>query len=347
MPDAPLELLERVEEIASKYAVVTDRENRVPDEALGELVGAGAFNAAGLGPLGIVQVVRSISRHSPGMAHVVLVHSTSVFASGLGSVDGIVAFSMTEPGGGSDVLGNLKTTAEERDGSAVIRGEKLFTSNAPYARYFLVLAKGPEGPTLYLAERDESIQVEPLDLLGLRGTGSSRVVYNDTPARRVGEPGRGLREALNGINMGRLGYAAIALGIIDASLEEIVRHASSKIVFGKRLIDYQGLRWRIAELAMEREALEALVYSTARAAEAEGRVDPLKAAVAKNLGASAAQKAAWTATQALGGRGLQRWSRMERLSRDARVLDIGEGSREVLLDFIASRIVKALQGGSG
>ncbi|MCE4622064.1 MAG: acyl-CoA dehydrogenase family protein, partial [Desulfurococcales archaeon] len=113
-------------------------------------------------------------------------------------------------------------------------------------------------------------------------------------------------------------------------------------IFGKKLIDYQGLRWRIAELFMEREALEALVYSTAEKAESEGKIDPLKAAVAKNLGASIAQRATWAATQALGGRGLKRWSRIERLSRDARVLDIGEGSREVLLDFIASRAIKGL-----
>ena len=342
MPNAPRELLEKVEEIASKYAEETDKNNLAPSQALNELVSAGAFRAGDLGPLGIVQVVRHVSRHSPGMAHIILVHSTSVFTGRLEVDDGIVAFSMTEPGGGSDVLSNLKTLAEEDGEKAVISGEKLFTSNAPYAKYFLILAKGPEGPTLYLAEKDDSIYVEPLDLLGLRGTGSSRVVYRGTPAKRVGEPGKGLKEALTGINMGRLGYAAIALGIIDASLEIIIEHASTKVIFGKKLIDYQGLRWRIAELFMEREALEALVYSTAEKAESEGKIDPLKAAVAKNLGASIAQRATWAATQALGGRGLKRWSRIERLSRDARVLDIGEGSREVLLDFIASRAIKGL-----
>lgn len=344
MPNAPLELLEKVEDIASRYAEETDKNNLAPSQALEELEKAGAFNARTLGPLGVVQVVRHVSRHSPGIAHIILVHSTSMFTGKLEIEDGIVAFSMTEPGGGSDVLSNLKTSAVESSGRTIIKGEKLFTSNAPYAKYFLVLAKGPEGPTLYLAEKDDSIRVELLDLLGLRGTGSSRVIYEGTVSERVGEPGRGLKEALTGINMGRLGYAAIALGIIDASLESMVRHASTKIIFGKKLIDYQGLRWRIAELVMEREALEALVYSTAEKAESQGKIDPLKAAIAKNLGASIAQRAAWTATQAMGGRGLKRWSRMERLSRDARVLDIGEGSREVLLDFIASRAIRKLTG---
>ncbi|MCE4601445.1 MAG: acyl-CoA/acyl-ACP dehydrogenase [Desulfurococcales archaeon] len=341
MKDDRVELVERAEAIASKYAEETDRSNLVPAEALEELLRIGVFDARSLGPIGVIEVVRGISRYSPGMAHVVLVHSTSIYTGRLDVADGIVAFSMTEPGGGSDVLANLKTVAEEVDGNrVVINGVKMFTSNAPYAKYFLVLARGREGPALYLAEKDETIEVEVLDLLGLRGTGSSKVVYNNTPGELVGTPGKGLKEALTGINMGRLGYAAIALGIADASLEMAVTSASKKTVFGKRLIEYQGLRWRIAEIAMEREALEALVYSTARLAEETGGVDPYKAAVAKNLGASLAQKATWMATQTLGGRGLARWSRPERLMRDARVLDIGEGSREVLLDFIASRIVK-------
>ena len=336
------EVLSRVEEISAQYAEITDRDNLVPQEALVKLFEAGAFNARELGPLGIIEIVRRISRHSPGIAHVVLVHSTSIYTGKLDITDGIVAFSMTEPGGGSDIVANLQTIAHERNGEAIINGVKMFTSNAPYAKYFLILAKGPSGPTLYIAEKDDTIDVEVLDLLGLRGTGSSRVVYNGTRARRVGTPGKGLREALTGINMGRLGYAAIALGIIDACLEIVVKHGEEKIIFSKKLIEYQGLRWRIAEIAMEREALEALVYAIAHEAEKTDLVDPYKAAVAKNLGASIAQKATWLATQALGGRGLARWSRPERLSRDARVLDIGEGSREVLLDFIASRVIKTI-----
>ncbi len=334
-------IIEEAEAIASKYAEETDKNNIIPDEALRALSRIGVFDAKSLGPTGVVEVVRGISRYSPGMAHVVLVHSTSIYTGKLDIADGIVAFSMTEPGGGSDVLANLKTVAEERgDRRVVISGVKMFTSNAPYAKYFLVLARGREGPSLYLAEKDETIEIEVLDLLGLRGTGSSKVTYNNTLGELVGTPGKGLREALTGINMGRLGYAAIALGIADASLEMTVSSASKKTVFGRRLIEYQGLRWRIAEIAMEREALEALVHSAAKLAEETGSVDPYRAAVAKNLGASLAQKATWMATQTLGGRGLARWSRPERLMRDARVLDIGEGSREVLLDFIASRIVK-------
>ncbi len=329
-------VLARVEGVAAEYALRTDMDNLAPREALEELSGLGVFRALELGLDGVLAVVRALARHSPGMAHIVLVHSSSLLAMGR-DPGGIVAFSMTEPGGGTDIVANLRTVAEEADGGYRIRGEKMFTSNAPYADYFLVLARGDGGPTLYLAGRDETVEVEVLDLLGLRGSGASRVVYRGTPAERVGEPGRGVREALQGINLGRLGYAAIALGIADSALRIIVEAASGKVVFGKKLIEYQGLQWRIADIAMKREALEALVEKASR-----GGPDPYLAAVAKNLGASLAQEAAWAAAQVLGGRGLARHSPTERMMRDARVLDVGEGSREVLLDFIASRVVKRL-----
>jgi len=325
----------RLEEAASRYAERVDRENLAPRELLDELEGLGAFRAVDEGPLRVLQAVRAISRWSPGTAHIVLVHSSSVLAMGE-NPGGIVAFSMTEPGGGTDILANLQTRAEGAGDGYRITGEKIFTSNAPYASHFLVLASTSEGPALFLAPRSDRIHVEPLDLLGLRGSGASRVVYRGAPARLAGSPGRGVKEALRGINLGRLGYAAIALGIADAALS-IIASAGQKVVFGRRLVEYQGIQWRIAEIAMERAALEALVEKTA------GTLDPVAAASAKNLGASLAQKAAWAASQILGGRGLARWSRTERMMRDSRVLDIGEGAREVLLDFIASRTLRSLQ----
>ncbi|MCE4620570.1 MAG: acyl-CoA/acyl-ACP dehydrogenase [Desulfurococcales archaeon] len=344
MPGVSPDVLAELERVASSYAETIDRSNLVPGEVLERLSGLGVFDFARLGFSGVVSVVRTLSRFSPGLAHVVLVHSSSLVAGDLEYPGGVVAFSVTEPGGGSDVLANLRTTAVVEGGVTRVRGEKLFTSNAPYASHFLVLAAGSEGPSLYLVPRSDRVRVEPMDLLGLRGAGTSRVVYDDAEAGLVGTPGKGLKEALRGINLGRLGYAAIALGIVDSALRIIVDYASSKVVFGKRLIEYQGLRWRIADLAMKAEALDSLVRGAAAEADEQGGVDPYKAAVAKNLGASLAQEAAWTAAQALGGRGLARWSHTERMMRDSRVLDIGEGSREVLLDFIASRIIKRLGG---
>ncbi len=338
----PSNAMELLESKLPSLADSIDRDNTVPRGFLEELARAGAFSAEGVGEL--YKLVRLASKWSPAVGHVILIDGMAklVLRGKLAGREAIVAVSITEPGGGTDVLGNLQTRAEEERGEARIYGRKVFTSNALYATHFLVLARGPEGPTLYLAEAGEGVHVEPMDLTALRGAGVGSVVYEGARAVRVGTPGKGLREALESINFGRAGYAAIGLGIVDGALEAAVGHASRHTIFGKRLLDYQGVKWMLAEIRSEALAVEALLERLASQAEASGRMDPEGAAAAKILAARLAQKAAWTAVQLMGGKGLQRWSWTERLQRDARVLDIGEGAREVLLDFIASRLEKAL-----
>jgi alkylation response protein AidB-like acyl-CoA dehydrogenase len=155
----------------------------------------------------------------------------------------------------------------------------------------------------------------------------------------------GVKESLAGINVGRLGYAAIGMGIAEGALGIAYREASKRHLFGSRLLDMQGPRWMIAEVYRKLVALRSLVSEAARESGGGWRVDPLKASIAKTLGADIAREAVWLAVQLQGGRGLARWGDAERLSRDSRVLDIGEGSRETLMDFIASRLLKSMEGG--
>lgn len=316
-----------------------DRANVIPEGFLRRLESEGAFSLESLPSL--LEAVRLASRSSPAVGHVILIHGgAQCRVKGLVGDGGIIAVSITEPGGGTDVLGNLRTVAERVEGPYRISGVKIFTSNAVYATYFLVLAHGPQGPTLYLARRSESIIVEPMDLTTLRGAGVSKVEYREAEAVEAGEPGRGLREALEIINTGRLGYAAIGLGIAEGALQAALEMMREHKIFGKPLSEYQGPRWMVAEIAAEAKALESMIREAAGKAT-ECMVDPLIAAEAKILGARLAQRASWLATQLMGGRGLARWSLTERLSRDSRALDIGEGAREVLLDFISSRLLKA------
>jgi len=324
--------------LGERYWRVIDESNRVPDEVIDELREAGAFEPEAVGLVEVLEAVRAAARFSPALAHVILVSASAWLASG-GRVSGVLAFSITEPGGGTDVLGNLATRAEARGDRYEVTGVKVFTSNAPYADYYVVLARGPEGPTLYYAPRQDAIKYELLDVTGLRGAGASRVEYSNATAYPAGEPGRGLKEALRGINLGRAGYGMISLGIVDRALEILINTASTKEVFGRKLIEYQGVRWTIASLASRREMLDALMERVLSEL-GRGELDPVKAAIAKVEGARLAQDAAWAAAQILGGRGLTRGSETERMGRDARVLDIGEGAREVLLDFIGSRVAK-------
>ncbi len=321
-----------------------DRSNLVPGEVLDALRGYGAFNTGSLGLGGLLEAVRLASMSSPGTAHVILVSASGSIAGGV-EPGRIVALSITEPGGGSDVKANLRTRAIEEDGRALITGVKVFTSNAVYADYFLVLAASESGDRLYLVERGSEVSVEPMDLSGFRGAGVGRVAYDNAAGVPVGEPGTGLKTSLQAINVGRLGYASIALGIGETSLQAAIEAGAGKIVFGERLVDKQGPRWMLAESYVGLTTLHSLL-SAAIAGASGWKVDPEAAAVAKVYGASVARQAVWSSMQLLGGRGLARWSLTERLWRDVRVLDIGEGAREVLLDFIASRLVKRVLGRS-
>jgi alkylation response protein AidB-like acyl-CoA dehydrogenase len=332
-------ILEKLPGVAEEI----DRSNVVPGWLIDSLRREGAFDFESLGFRGVLEVVRLASKYSRGVAHVILVHNTSAYV--VGGYDGLLALSITEPGGGSDLKSNLRTVAEGGD-EARLRGVKAFTSNATYASGFLVLAVGESGPTLYLAERHESIKVRPLDLMGFRGSGVSMVEYSGTPALRVGEPGRGVRESLRAINFGRLGYAAIALGMADAALELIYRHLSGKKLFGAPALELQGVRWMVASIRYKSKLLEAAIEAAVSRAESEGEVDPELAAAAKVMAGELAREAGWAASQLMGGRGLESWSPASALYRDSKVIDIGEGAREVLLDFIASRALKSMGSGA-
>lgn len=326
------------EELES-LAPLIDSSNSVPESFIEGMRDHGLFSISDVGCL--LEAVRTAARRLPAVAHVILVHGVSAYIAGYRG--GVYALSITEPGGGTDIRGNLRTTARRQGGGHVVSGEKAFTSNALYADEFLVLAQSPGGPTLFLVPRSAGVEVEPLDLSGFRGSGVGRVRYREAEGLMVGGEGEGLREALRGINLGRLGYASIALGMADRALEILVGEASSREVFGTRLIDYQGIRWMLSSIKAKALALESLVDRAVSGAGASG-VDPLLAASAKVLGGELAREASWAALQVRGGRGLSSGSETERMHRDSRVLDIGEGSREVLLDFIAGRTVKELTG---
>ncbi len=332
-----------VRNILSGAADDIDRGNQIPDEILAQLIDAGLFTLEG-GIRDLLCRVRVLSRYSPAVAHSLLVHASAWLAAGKPNVGRgeILALSVTEPKGGTDIKASLSTSADRTESGIVITGEKIFTSNAPYAKAFVVLAMGVSGPTLYWVEKSENVEYELLDLTGLRGTGASIVRYHEAPATRLGTPGKGLKEALRGINLGRLGYGAIALGILDRSLQILVEVGRSKIIFGRELLSYQGIKWRIADIYSDLTLLESLINQVASAAAGTWTVDPEKAAIVKVRAAEAAQKAAWSAAQIMGGRGLRAWSIVDRMQRDARALDIGEGAREVLLDYIAGQAVKAV-----
>lgn len=358
-----------------EYASVIDREGVVSSEFLDMLWRYGflsitcpeEYGGSGLGLEGLVDVVVEIAKISIPVASIVLIHGGSVL-SVLGGVSdegareellsrmcrgSIAAVSITEPGGGSDIVASTRTRAVLRDGEWIVSGEKVFTSNGLYAGLFLVLARTGEGKrdfSLIVVPRSERVSVESLDLTAFRGAGIARVVYREASAPSswvVGGPGGGFRAALGLINYGRIAYAAMGLGATLGLVREAVEYGAGRVLFGQRLIDFQGPRWALGDLYARAVVLGAALRETVREATRRGEVDPVMAAILKYEASRLAVEAARTALQLHGGRGLERHSLTERMLRDTVALGIGEGSNEVLLDYISKTMVKEFTRSSG
>jgi len=332
-------LLNELPKIASQI----DRDNEVPKSFLEKMKELKLFGLNKYGIEAVYQAIRLSSRSSPAVGHIISIGNiVSIGREELyGEENSLFSLNVTEPGGGTDIRSNLKTEADEReDGSAIINGEKVFGSNAQYGDKFIILAKGPKGPTLYVADRQPGIKVEPMDLISFRGSGISHVYLKDVRAVRIGTPGKGIREALELINYERFGYGLIALGISEGVLMELESHAFNKKIFGKELGEFQSVKWMIAEIEAKMELLNSFVNATIEKIRENGHIDPIDAAVSKIVAGELAQRATWVGVQLLGGKGLTYGTTIERLARDARSLDIAGGAREVILDFIGDYAIK-------
>ncbi|MCE4606903.1 MAG: acyl-CoA/acyl-ACP dehydrogenase [Desulfurococcales archaeon] len=336
--------------LSEEEASLIDEENRISQDILFRLGSSGL-----LGPYtGVesaregLESVRMLARDSVGVASVVLINLSVQFLlyHVIDSTEndlvklvlnrGVSAVSLTERGGGSDLARNITVRAEETGDGYCLNGEKIFTSNGLYADYFLVLALHGGEPSLFLTGDRSSIRVDPLDLSSFRGAGISRVLYKCAKAVRLGEI-KALRTVLQAINLGRLGYTAIGIGIAEGALTDALNYAENRNAFGKSLIEFQGIQWMISDAYSRLETVKALYR---QALEKLPNIDPIEAAVLKNEAAYIAQKAAWIDVEIHGGKGLELHSKPERLYRDSRALDIGEGAREVLKSYIASSVAR-------
>lgn len=333
-----------------KIAEITDRKNQIPEEFLERMKKIGLFNLKEFGIRKIFELVNIAARSSPAIANLLLSNLAYISHSKLREKKyegSIFSFSVTESGGGTDIKSNLHTVANDReDGSAIITGEKVFSSIAVYASHYIVLANGSKGPTLYLVERQEGIDITPMDITGFRGSGIGTVRYKDVRGEPLGVPGKGISEVLQAINLGRIGYGIIAQGISIGAMDHIIKSVNKQI-FGNKLLEFQSVKWMFAEIEIKRRLLEALVNVTIEQIENGKIPDALDSSIIKVFSGELAQRAAWISTQLSGGKGFITAGITDRFTRDARVLDIGEGSREVLLDFIGGSTISKYQIGSG
>jgi len=258
------------------------------------------------------------------------------------------AFSLTEPGAGTDVMA-IVATAVRDGGDYVLNGVKTFVSNGPIADTYIFFvwtdraARG-RGMSAFIVPRGTPglYPQEAMKKMGLRGSQTSEVILKDCRVgeeNRLGAEGEGLAVAMAGFERGRVGIAAQACGILGAALEESIRHARDRVQFGRPIASHQAVAWMLADMATDLEAARHLTYHAARLRDA-GRPFAKEASMAKLFATEAAMRHTVKAVQIHGGYGYVKGAKVERLMRDAKIAEIYEGTSEAQRMIISGRVVR-------
>jgi alkylation response protein AidB-like acyl-CoA dehydrogenase len=260
----------------------------------------------------------------------------------------LAAWCLTEPHCGSDAAA-LTTKAERTDKGWVINGHKLFITSARRAAVLVVIARtNPDDPkngfTAFVVEKDTPglLLGEPEDKMGVRGSDTVPVDFEDChiPAENMlGKEGNGYRDALAILDRGRVTIGAMALGLAVGALLEAYQYANERKTFGKPLFAHQATQIKLADMWTGIEAARTILYK-AGASFDSGAPDKQLACIGKLMASEMATQACLQAIQIHGGAGYTKDFPVERLMRDAKLCEIGEGTSEVQRIVIARNVLK-------
>jgi 3-sulfinopropanoyl-CoA desulfinase len=366
-------LQERARELADSVfrerAARWDSTEEYPWENVKDLVRAGfmgltiprAYGGPGGAVLDVVLVVEQVARACGVTARIVVEGS-------LGTVGALAAYgteaqkrryfpwvlegdkpaiAVTEPEAGSAAT-DLLTRADEAPEGFRLTGEKRWITGAGTSRLYLVYCRlanvrGAEGIGGVLVERDTpGFRIGARDrTMGLRGIPEGRLHFEGCHVPRENllvAPPDGFKKLMQAYNGQRIGAATVALGLAQGAYELAVAYAQERRQFGRPIADFQGIRWKLADMAIKLDAARLLIYRAAARADT-GFPDALEAAKAKTLAAEVAQEITNQALQIHGAAGYGRALPLERMVRDARMFAIGGGTVEMMRNLIADRIL--------
>jgi acyl-CoA dehydrogenase len=259
----------------------------------------------------------------------------------------ISALAITEPSGGSDVA-NLRTKATKEGNEYVVSGEKTFITSGMRADYYTVAVRtggpGAAGVSLLLIERERpGFTHAELKKMGWWCSDTASLHFDQVrvpAANLIGEENAGFRAIMRNFNSERLSMAASATGFAQACLEDALDWARQRQTFGQPLIGHQAIRHKLVDMQARVHAARALLYDTAwRLREAPREAAHIaQLAMLKNAATDAMQFCADGAVQTLGGAGFVRGTRAERIYREAKVMQIGGGSTEIMKDLAARQL---------
>lgn len=257
------------------------------------------------------------------------------------------AYCLSEAHAGSDPAA-MRTRAERRGDSYVLNGAKAWTSHGGEADFYKVMARtsddGGRGISCFLVpgDADGLISDPPEGKMGLTGSHTTSMRFEDVRIdadRLLGNEGQGLSIALAGLDSGRLGIAAVATGLAQGALDHAVAYAKERETFGKAIIDHQGLGFLLADMAAAVESARATYLAAARLRDA-GRPFSRQASIAKMIATDNAMKVTTDAVQVLGANGYTRDFPVERFMREAKVMQIFEGTNQIQRLVIARDLAR-------
>ena len=359
-------------------AADVDEEERFPEETVKKMAKLGMmgiylpkeYGGAGADVLSYVMAVEELSKVCGTTGVIVSAHTSlccaPIFENGteeqkmkylpkLCSGEWIGAFGLTEPGAGTDAQGQQTTAVLDESGeNYILNGSKIFITNAGYAHVFVVFAITGTHPdkrgrpvkeiTAFIVERtDPGFSVGKHEKkMGIRGSSTCELVFEDCIVPKenlLGELNKGFKVAMTTLDGGRIGIAAQAIGIAQASIDECVKYTQERIQFGRRISQFQNTQFQLADMQAHVDAARLLVY---RAAQAKQDHEPHShlAAMAKLVAAETASDVTRRTLQLTGGYGYTREYPFERMMRDAKITEIYEGTSEVQRMVISGAILK-------
>jgi butyryl-CoA dehydrogenase len=267
----------------------------------------------------------------------------------IASGEKLAAFGLTEPGAGSDVSG-IRTTAVKDGDHYILNGSKQWITNGGEAEIYSVLAitdraKGPRGASFFVVEKGDPgfFFGKKEDKLGIRASTTRELIFQDCriPAERlIGREGMGFIIAMKTFDKSRPGIGSLGVGLAQGALDIAVEYARKKVQFEKPIISFQAIQHKLADMAIRTEAARALVYSIARYMDSEPNDASKFAAIAKVFAGDVAVEVATAAVQVLGGYGCMEDYPVEKMMRDAKILQIYEGTNEIQRNIIGQELNK-------
>jgi len=348
-----------------------DEKSEFPLEAIKKLGAMGLlgvifppeYGGAGLSYIDYVLAIEELSavdgsigitvaaHNSLGTNHIFLAGSEAQkhkYVSRLAAGESLAAWALTEPGSGSDAS-NARTTATKKSDRYILNGNKTFITNGHYADVAVVIAvtdktQGTHGLSAFIVEKGTKgfRPGKKENKLGLRASDTSELIFEDCeiPAENLlGAEGEGFIDAMRVLDGGRISIAALALGIGRGALDATLKYVKERRQFGKAIAEFQGIQWKLADMATELDAARLLTQRAAVLKDA-GRKVTRESSMAKLFASEVAVRICNEAVQLFGGYGFIKDYPAEKFYRDVKLCTIGEGTSEIQRMVIAREILK-------